>query len=55
MRTSSNEIINNKIFNGYDYENQAWVIKGKYQDCNHPESMNCNCYGRINKGKEIIT
>ena len=35
----------------YDYDNQAWIVDGVYQDCNHPDTMNCKCYGRINKGK----
>ena len=35
----------------YDYTNQAWVIGGKYVDCNHPVSMGCHCYGRKHKGE----
>jgi hypothetical protein len=35
----------------YDYDNQAWIINGVYQDCNHPESMDCQCFGRLNAGK----
>jgi len=35
----------------FDYDNQAWIINGVYQDCNHPESMDCQCFGRLNAGK----
>ena len=55
MRTTSNQydILNNfNLINGYDYINQAWVIKGIYQKCGHPENMDCNCYGKINQGKK---
>lgn len=41
----------NKVIE-YDYINQAWIIDGIYQACNHPEEMNCNCYGKLNKGKK---
>lgn len=30
----------------YDYEHQAWIVEGRYQDCAHPPEMNCQCYGR---------
>jgi len=36
----------------YDYDNQAWVINGKYSSCNHPEAMECNCYGKEHAGQE---
>ena len=35
----------------YDYDNQAYLVDGVYQDCNHPDTMDCKCYGRVNKGK----
>jgi hypothetical protein len=38
--------------NGYDYENQCWVIAGIVQDCGHPENMKCNCYGRLHAGEQ---
>jgi hypothetical protein len=31
----------------FDYENQAWIVNGRYVRCNHPPSMNCNCYGKL--------
>lgn len=31
--------------NGYDYENQAWVVDGLYQQCGHP-GEDCDCYWR---------
>lgn len=36
----------------YDYKHQAWIDdEGKYVKCNHPESMNCTCYGKLHEGK----
>ena len=45
-RESNDRYIGNRLIDGYDYENQAWVIDGVYQRCGHPESMNCGCFGR---------
>lgn len=52
MRYSSDEYKSNKLYNGYDYNNQAWVVDGKYARCGHPDSMNCGCYGRTHEGEE---
>jgi len=41
----------NKV-NGYDYKNQAWVLKGRYVACGHPDTMDCKCYGRIHQGEK---
>ena len=38
-----------KLF--FDYDRQAWVKAGVYQDCAHPESMACGCYGRVHAGE----
>lgn len=62
MRLSGNEYIiskigkysYNRLFSGYDYENQAWVKNGKYVRCGHPENMACNCYGKIHEGEETL-
>ena len=35
----------------YDYENQAWIVDGIYQDCGHPSAMGCDCFGRIHRGE----
>ncbi len=35
----------------YDYDNQAWIVNGKYVCCGHPETMNCGCYGREHAGE----
>ena len=35
----------------YDYHNQAWLVNGKYVSCNHPESMNCQCFGKLHEGE----
>jgi hypothetical protein len=37
--------------NQYDYTNQAWLVDGRYVACNHPEAMQCLCYGKLNAGK----
>ena len=36
---------------GFDYENQAWVVDGRYVSCGHPETMDCGCFGRIHAGE----
>lgn len=38
----------------YDYANQAWVIDGIYQACNHPKEMDCNCYGTEHAGEPAL-
>jgi hypothetical protein len=40
--------------NGYDSDNQAWYQNGVYVRCGHPDSMACDCFGRINEGKAVI-
>jgi hypothetical protein len=45
-RQSSNEFRNGLLWNGFDYEHQAWVVNGKYVRCGHPEAMNCGCFGK---------
>ena len=52
MRTSRNEYRDNRLFNGYDYTNQAWVLNGVYVTCGHPPDMVCGCYGRDHAGEE---
>ena len=52
MRISNNQYKENKLFNGYDYNNQAWVLNGIYQRCGHPITMDCNCYGKLHKGEK---
>lgn len=36
----------------FDYDNQAWVRDGRYQRCGHPDSMRCQCFGRLHEGEE---
>ena len=36
----------------YDYDNQAWIVNGRYENCAHPTSMECGCYGRLHKGEK---
>ena len=50
-RTSTDQYVNGRLINGFDYTNQAWVRNGRYVRCGHPESMNCGCYGRQHEGK----
>jgi hypothetical protein len=52
MRLSKDEFKDGRLWNGFDYQNQAWVVEGKYVKCGHPETMKCNCYGRIHEGEE---
>ena len=50
-RTSTNEVTDKKLVNGFDYEHQAWVQDGKYVRCGHPEDMDCACYGKEHEGE----
>ncbi len=36
----------------YDYENQAWVINGRYVSCCHPDIMDCHCFGKLHAGEK---
>lgn len=51
-RLSGNEYRDGMLWNGYDYDNQCWVIDGIIQDCNHPEYMRCICFGRYHAGEK---
>lgn len=42
-RISSDQYINGKLINGFDYDVQVWVINGIVQRCGHPESMGYCC------------
>lgn len=35
----------------FDYEHQAWTVAGKYIRCGHPDSMQCQCYGKLHAGE----
>lgn len=37
----------------FDYTNQAWVVNGKYVRCGHPETMDCQCYGKVHEGESV--
>lgn len=52
MRVSRDEFRYGRLWNGFDYQNQAWVVDGKYVKCGHPETMQCKCYGRVHEGEE---
>jgi hypothetical protein len=53
-RTTVDQYKNGFLFNGYDYQRQAWVINGVYEACNHPKEMWCGCFGRLNAGKPSL-
>ena len=52
MRTTRDIYENGRMIWGFDYDKQAWVEDGKYVRCGHPDSMNCDCYGKIHEGEE---
>ncbi len=54
-RTSSNEYRNGSLWNGFDYDNQAWVNNGKYLRCGHPADMKCGCFGRTHEGEPVTS
>ena len=39
----------------YDYDNQAWVVDGKYENCGHLPFVLCRCYGREHRGETADT
>ena len=43
---------NSKEKYSYDYENQVWIVEGKYQRCGHPKSTDCKCYGKEHEGEK---
>ena len=50
MRTENRR--EERLINGYDYKNQAWVKDGKYLRCEHPKTMACRCFGKEHEGEE---
>ena len=45
---------------GYDYQNQAWVVSGRYVSCGHVSvpgtgEFKCDCYGRLHAGEPIAS
>lgn len=52
MRTSTNKYIGGRLVNGFDYENQFWVLDGIIRDCGHPREMDCGCKGRKMAGQQ---
>ena len=34
-RTTGDQYLNGTLYNGYDYNRQAWVSEGRYQSCGH--------------------
>ena len=49
-RLSGDEIRHGRVWNGFDYELQVWVVNGIIQHCGHPDTMRspnnfcCNAY-----------
>jgi hypothetical protein len=49
-RLSGDEIRHGRVWNGFDYELQVWVVNGIIQCCGHPDAMRspkhscCNAY-----------
>ena len=49
-RLSGDEIRGGRVWNGFDYELQVWVVDGIIQRCGHPDTMRlqdrscCNAY-----------
>jgi hypothetical protein len=35
----------------FDYALQAWIVDGRYQRCGHPDTIACDCYGRLHAGE----
>ena len=52
-RVSVNEDREGKVYNGFDYAKQCWVLEGVVQDCGHAYGTVCDCYGRKHAGETI--
>lgn len=53
---STDEIRNGRVWKGFDYRLQVWVVEGVIQDCNHPKRMKekgC-CKGHRLRGRNIL-
>lgn len=37
----------------FDYDNQAWIVDGKYIRCGHHEEHDCMCYGKKWEGLTV--
>jgi hypothetical protein len=54
-RESGDELRAGRVFNGFDYQVQVWVVGGVVQRCGHPTSMRpaggpcCNAYRHVGK------
>lgn len=55
-RLSGDEIKHGRVWNGYDYSLQAWVVHGIIQDCGHPEEMKAKgcCNDHKLTGRKIL-
>lgn len=51
MRQSSDMIRQRRLINGFNYAKQCWIKDGIIQRCDHPESMDCRCYGKAHAGE----
>jgi hypothetical protein len=54
-KTTNNEYLAGRLFNGFDDVQEAWVIHGRYVRCNHPTKMQCQCYGRLHEGEKTVS
>jgi hypothetical protein len=52
MRRSGNVMQAGVIKNGYSYEHQCWIKDFVIQDCAHPATQDCGCFGRMYAGKQ---
>jgi len=55
-RLSIDEIKHGRVWNGYDYSLQVWVVDGVIQDCGHPEEMKAKgcCNTHKLTGRKIL-
>jgi len=56
MRTSTDQLKNGIVWNGFDYTLQVWVLEGIIQNCGHPQNMSKGhgcCNARTLHGRKI--
>jgi hypothetical protein len=54
MSLKADEFRDGRLWNGFDYERQAWAKDGMYITCGHKENVKCRCYGRVHAGEMTI-
>jgi hypothetical protein len=55
-RLSKDKVKHGRVWNGFDYALQVWIVEGAIQDCSHPQEMKAKgcCNGYVLAGKSVL-